>query len=219
MRGHCSGANPFDGYFRKVKTGQNAFPYLAWEAEELNRLLTPPPARQDLTELIVVGMHSALRLDEIASLTWGQLRKAEGISFFDITDAKTEAGKRQVPVHPALSWLLQRTRSADDARIWPGWNLEGPAKKPGADASRKFSDHKTQRGFTDRRKVFHSFRKNVTRIMEQAGVQQSEWAQVFGHERGFTFTTYNPDGITLKQKDRLIRKISYPGVVLPTIAP
>lgn len=133
-----------------------------------------------------------------------------------IHDSKTAAGVRQVPVHPALSWLLKRKRGSADNRVWAMFNPEGPGKKPGADASREFSRFKAQRGFSkDRQKTFHSFRKNVTRIMERAGVPENEWAQVFGHERGFTYRVYNPDGISLERKSEIIAMIDYPGLSLP----
>jgi hypothetical protein len=51
--------------------------------------------------------------------------------------------------------------------------------------------------------------------MERDRVPENEWAQVFGHEKGFTYGRYNPDGITLEQKAAIIARISYPGVTLP----
>lgn len=221
-RGHCEGDNPFEGFHRKLKQGVNVSGYVAWEIDELKKLLTPAPKRQDLLEVILVGMFSGMRLDEIASLKWGQLRKVgkeeEAIHFFQVEDAKTPAGNRQVPVHSSLKWLVERTRGADGDRIWPQFNPEGPGKKPGADAGRDFSRFKASRGFETRQKTFHSFRKNVTRIMERAGVAENEWAQVFGHERGFTFRVYNPDGITIEQKAGIIERIAYPGLDLPVPA-
>jgi integrase len=218
-RGHCDGDNPFEGFHRKLRPGVNVDPYVKWEAAELQKLLNPPPKRSDVLEVIIVGLFSGMRLDEIASLTWGRLRTAEedgqSITYFRVDDAKTAAGIRDVPVHPALGWLLQRPRGADDDRIWPNFNEEGVGKKPGADASREFSRFKASRGFTSRRKSFHSFRKNVTHIMERAQVLENEWAQVFGHERGFTYSVYNPDGISLARKAEIIRIINYPAVAIP----
>ncbi|TRW15129.1 DUF6538 domain-containing protein [Glacieibacterium frigidum] len=216
-RGHCEGSNPFVDFHTRLRAGVNMSPYRAWEHDELNNLLVPPPRRSDLLEITLVGMHSGLRLDEIASLTWGQMRQAEGVTYFEIRDAKTPAGNRQVPVHPALSWLTDRACRDPEARIWPTFNPEGPGKKAGADAGREFSRFKASRGFRARSKAFHSFRKNVTRIMERAGVAENEWAQVLGHERGFTYRVYNPDGITLTRKAEIVALISYPGVELPTI--
>lgn len=218
-RGHCAGDNPFADLSTKLKIGENVHSYRAWENDELAQLFDPLPGRHDLLEVIIVGMFTGMRLDEIASLTWGRIKTEgvgdEAISYFDINDAKTVAGIRQVPVHPALAWLLGRSRGSVQDRVWPKLNPEGVAKKPGADASREFSRFKIGRGFTDRLKTFHSFRKNVTRIMERAGVPENEWAQVFGHERGFTYSVYNPDGITLQRKREIISLISYPGLNVP----
>ena len=217
-RGHCDGNNPFEGFHKKLRPGVNVQPYLAWESHELNQLLNPPPRRTDLYELILVGMFSGMRIDEIASLKWHQLRISKtrdgAILYFQIEDAKSPAGVRQVPIHSSLSWLTERKRGPDTQRIWNKFNEEGPGKKPGADAGREFSRLKASRGFSSRAKCFHSFRKNVTRIIEQSGVPENEWAQVLGHERGFTYSVYNPDGITLLRKKELIELISYPEVTI-----
>jgi integrase len=209
------GRNPFSGFRRRLRQGVNVRGYVPWELGELKVLLIPPPRRSDLAELIVVGLFTGMRLDEIASLRGEQIREEDGVTFIQIEDAKTPAGNRQVPLHPRIAWLKDRAATAKHGRIWPGFNPEGPGGKPGADAGREFSRFKRQRGFTDRRKAFHSFRKNVTRIMERAGVPENEWAQVLGHERGFTFGRYNPDGITLARKAEIIGLIDYPGLKLP----
>lgn len=218
-RGHCERENPFHGFHKKLRPGLNVAPYVAWEDAELRQLLEPAPKRSDLLEVILVGMFTGMRLDEIASLTWGQLRVAEeggaSIPYFQVEDAKTPAGNRKVPVHSDLSWLLSRARSADAERIWPTFNEEGRAKKPGADAGREFSRFKAARGFVDRTKAFHSFRKNVTRMMERAGVPENDWAQIFGHERGFTYRVYNPDGIHMRRRAEIIALIEYTGIVVP----
>jgi integrase len=218
-RGHCDGVNPFDGFHTKLKPGINVRPYVAWETDELTRLFTPPPRRQDVLEVMIVGMLTGMRLDEIASLTWERIQTASDrdgpVTYFQIEDAKTPADNRQVPLHPALAWLKTRTRGAAHERVWPRFNLEGRSKKAGADAGREFSTFKIKRGFSSETKVFHSFRKNVTRMMERAGVPESQWVQIFGHERGFTYARYNPDGITLQQKSDIIGLIEYPELIIP----
>lgn len=219
QRGHCDGANPFDGFRTSLRAGVNVKPYVAWEDDELRQLLCPPPKRSDLLEVIIVGMFTGMRLDEIASLTWSQVRQStEGgatVHYFQVEDAKTPAGNRKVPVHADLAWLLARPRGAPRDRLWPTFNEEGRGKKAGNDAGREFSRFKSDRGFVDRTKTFHSFRKNVTRIMERSGVPENDWAQIFGHERGFTYRVYNPDGIDMTQRADIIARISYPGVEVP----
>lgn len=218
-RGHCTGENPFDGFNTKLKSGVNVQPYLPWEINELETLFSPPPKRQDLLEVMIVALFTGMRLDEIASLTWDRIRSRRCIgghvTYFDVADAKTPAGVREVPLHPELGWLRDRSPGAPGERIWPLFNDEGVGKKPGADASREFSTFKLKRGYSSRAKCFHSFRKNVTRIVERARVPENEWAQVFGHERGFTYAVYNPDGIDLTRKAEIIALISYPGLHIP----
>lgn len=218
-RGHCDGSNPFEGFQKRLRAGVNVRPYVAWEDGELRELLAPPSMRVDLLEVVLVGMFTGMRLDEIASLTWSQVRRCEErgtvIHYFQVEDAKTPAGNRKVPVHRSLGWLLSRTRGLPDDRLWPTFNEEGRGKKPGNDASKEFSQFKIQRGFDDRTKTFHSFRKNVTRMMEQAQVPENDWAQIFGHERGFTYRVYNPDGISMTRRAEIIDLIDYPNVVVP----
>lgn len=212
-RDRCEGKNPFSGLIQRIKPGKNQLGYLPWEPDELRLLFDPPPVRSDVTEIMVVALHTGMRINEIASLTLGDIREAEGVPYIEVEDAKTPAGNRQVPVHPRIAWLADLKGSPED-RVWPNFNLEGPGRKPGADAGKEFSRFKLAKGFGER-KVFHSFRKNVTQIMERAGVPENEWAQVLGHERGFTYKRYSPDGITLQRKADLIARIDYPDIQFP----
>lgn len=54
------------------------------------------------------------------------------------------------------------------------------------------------------------FRKNVTRMMERGGVPENDWAQIFGHERGFTYGRYNEDGIAMVRRAEIIALIREP---------
>lgn len=213
-RDRCSGKNPFANLRQRLKPGKNQQGYRPWSSGELQALFDPPPSRQDVTEVMVVALHTGMRINEIASLTLGQIREEDGVAFIEVGDAKTEAGNRQVPIHPQIAWLSKLEGKPTD-RVWPTFNPEGPGRKPGMDASTEFSRFKIAKGFRDRRKVFHSFRKNVTEIMERHRVPENEWAQVLGHERGFTYARYSPNGITIHQKAELIALIEYPGMEFP----
>lgn len=128
-RGHCTGDNPFDGFRKALRGANEPKGYLAWTDDELRQLLALPPKRSDLRELIVVAMYSGLRLNEAASLTWGQIREQDGVPCFDVQDAKTKAGNRLVPLHPALSWLAERPKGRPKERLWPGFNAEDPRQE------------------------------------------------------------------------------------------
>ncbi|WP_298289509.1 tyrosine-type recombinase/integrase [Novosphingobium sp.] len=216
-RDHCDGNNPFSGFHRKLKNGRNVQGYQPWEADELKRLFDPAPKRADVQEIMLVAMYSGMRLDEIASLTRGQVMQEAGVPFVQVVDAKTPAGIRRVPLHPALSWLVDRAKGKLSARLWPGFNEEGPGKKAGADAGKEFSRFKLSRGFADRQKAFHSFRKNFVGQLEAKGVPQNEAALIVGHERGFTFGTYG-QGISLQRMAEVVALVDYPGLTLPAVS-
>ena len=215
-REHCEGRNPFDGHRRKLTEGRNRLGYTAWETDELGRLFDPPPRRSDLAEVMLVAMFTGMRLNEIASLTFGQIGEAEGVKFIDVIDAKTPAGVRKVPLHPRLAWLAKRGEGKlPSARVWDKFSGEGPGRKPGGDAGKLFSAHKLRLGFTDRRKVFHSLRKNVVGQLERARVPQNEVAQLVGHEKqGLTFGTYG-ERMDLPRLAKIVALIGYPEVSLP----
>lgn len=215
-REHCEGRNPFDGHRRKLSPGRNKQGYVAWDADELTRLFSPPPRRDDLTEVALVAMFTGMRLNEIASLTFGQVKQGGAVPYIDIVEAKTPAGIRMVPLHARLAWLGARAKNAaPEARVWPKFLCEGPGGKPGGDAGKLFTAHKQALGFTDRRKVFHSFRKNVVGQLERARVPQNEVAQLVGHEKqGTTFSTYGADQL-LDMLAGVVAQIDYPGVLLP----
>lgn len=208
-RDYCEGSNPFSGYTRKLRNGTNSKGYVPWTEQDLKRLWSTPPARQDLREVMLVGMFTGMRLNEIASLTWEQVQVEDGITYFDIQDAKTPAGERRVPVHPELAWLTNRKPDTGKGRLWPNFRGEGAGNKPGGDAGKIFSGYKNKLGY-DRTKTFHSFRKNVTGQMERAGVPETAWAQLLGHEKGFTFRVYSPDGLAMEQRYDIIANIQYP---------
>lgn len=215
-REHSEGRNPFDGHRRNLKQGRNKQGYIAWETEELRALFSPPPKREDLTEVMLVALYTGMRLNEIVSLTKRQVREENGCRIIDVTDAKTEAGIRKVPLHPQLGWLAQRASAGEGSeRVWPDFSDEGPGKKPGGDAGKEFSRFKRGRGFEDRRKVFHSFRKNFVGQLEEAGVPENEVAVLVGHEKPhFTFKTYSTADM-LKRLAAAVTHIAYPDVPLP----
>ncbi len=217
-REHCDGKNPFDGHRRAIRPGKNKHGYVAWTEQELTTLFSPPPKRDDLTEIMIVALFTGMRLNEIASLTFEQFLEEEGVQFIDVTDAKTTAGIRKVPLHPRLDWLWRRAQSADKSeRVWMKFSPEGPGRKPGGDAGKDFSRFKRGRGFDQRTKVFHSFRKNFVGQLEEAGVPQNEVAQLVGHEKvGITFQDYGKT-LSLARMAEVVALIDYPGVPIPSV--
>tara|TARA_R110002072_G_scaffold86774_18_gene195908 strand:+ start:2022 stop:3467 length:1446 start_codon:yes stop_codon:yes gene_type:complete len=215
-RGHCEGRNPFKGHREALKDKRNKHSYVSWTTEELDTLFNPGPKRGELAEVMLVALYTGMRLGEITSLEWGQLQEKDGVPFFDITAAKTEAGVRHVPIHPKLSWLTERRKGKESTeRVWPAFVPEGPGSQPSGDAGKLFSRHKLRLGFDSRTKVFHSFRKNFVGQLELAQVPENEVAQLVGHEKkGITFGVYGTQAAMARLAE-IVALVDYPEARLP----
>lgn len=189
--------------------------HLPWTTTELSQLLVENrPSRRDVYEACLVALYSGMRASEVANMTWGRLAQEEGVWCFRVDDAKTPAGVRRVPVHEALSWILDKPRMEAGSPIWPDFNPEGPGKSRGDDLSRLFGAHKRRLGFGTG-KTLHGFRKTITSASEQLGIPTNIWARLMGHEPGFTYGVYNPHGLTPAAAKEWIDRINYADLRLP----
>jgi integrase len=74
---------------------------------------------------------------------------------------------------------------------------------------KRFGRLKTDLGFGDAY-VFHSIRKTVTTLLENAGVPENVAADIVGHEKPrITYGLYS-GGNSLEVKRKAIEKLSYP---------
>lgn len=211
QHGRCAGDNPFKLKLPQVKKKA----YLAWELPDLEKLFQHRPKRDDIVEVFTAALYTGMRLGELAELTWGRVRSEDGISYILVEDAKTEAGRRKVPIHSKLAWLLEKERGGADQLVWPTFQPEGPRKSGTGDASKLFGAWKRAAGFASRRFTFHSARKNFVSQLEQKGVHQSEVARLVGHEAGFTFGIYSPQGLNLGRLKDIVELVEYPEIVSP----
>jgi integrase len=194
---------------------------------EMKKLLQDKPetdpqnvndAQSTLTWVMWIAAFSGMRLNEICSLRTTELKKAEGVWYFDITDAKTEAGDRRVPVHSVLIklGLVKYAQEVEGEWLFPALKPGGPDAKRSWYLSKSFGAYRKRlqvvrmdaqgRDLVD----FHSYRRSAIKCLENARVPQSEAAQVVGHERaGITFGTYNPEGLGMKALREVVEKIGY----------
>jgi integrase len=230
-RGLCGDANPWNKQRRKTGDRRNT-KMLPFAPGESKTLLSPrhpivqPRQHNTLSAMswvMWIGAYSGMRLNEICSLRVTDLKRADGVWYFDISNAKTEAGDRRVPVHSTLLKLGIR----EYAKAIKGEWLFPSLKPGGPDAKRSWYMSKAFGAYRRKLKVvrvdeagrdsidFHSFRRSAIGCLENARVPQSEAAQVVGHERaGITFGTYNPEGMSLKALRDVVEKIGYRGLVV-----
>ena len=175
---------------------------------EVLTLLDEARKRKDveLTDVIEMGMWSGARIEEICAL------KVEKVNLKDhsmgIADAKTPAGWRTVPIHSELMSTIKRLIGSRKA----GYVLSGLTPNKYGDRSnavgKRFGHLKTALGFGEQH-VFHSIRKTVATLLENAGVPENVAADIIGHEKPtMTYGLYS-GGASLKVKREAIERLSY----------
>lgn len=163
-------------------------------------------ADQPLADLIMIGAHTGARIEEICSIKRTDVDlKSHAIT---ISDSKSEAGKRIVPIHPFIKGLIAKlVKSSSDEYL-----LEKLPKNKYGDRSnsigKRFGRLKKKEGFSDQH-VFHSIRKTFTTMLENAGINENIAADIVGHEKpNITYGLYS-GGTTLDVKRKAIVKVKY----------
>lgn len=159
-----------------------------------------------LADLILFGLYTGARIEEICKLTKDNVVTIEGVQCFDVIDSKTVAGIRTVPIHPALKKIVSRlSNESKDGFLIPSKsrNQYGFRSDP---YSKAFGRLKTAHGF-GRTQVFHSIRATVVTQLQRANVKGTLIAEIVGHETGtVTFDVYD-GGASPAQKLKAISKL------------
>ena len=204
-------ANPFQGVKLSVpKTATRSNPIKPFRPEEVVAILQSPKAQGDdqLTLLIKLGMYTGARIEELAMLKWTDVDLAGEL--INIRGTKTQAAHRVVPLHPVLTSVLSAlVITKDDEYVIRGLTIDSRGER-GKALGKRFGRLKTEMGYAGRDKVFHSIRKTVATLFEQAEVLEGVAADILGHEKQtMTYGLYS-GGSSLQQKRDAIRKIGYP---------
>ena len=178
----------------------------AFEPKDVVKLHEAAQERGDgtLADLILLAMYTGCRIEELCSLTVDRVHK----DYFEITDSKTAAGWRDVPIHSELVQPVARmVAESRDGYLLSGLDLNKYGDRSNA-VGKRFGRLKTAQGF-DRRYVFHSIRKTVVTMFENAGVPEGVVADIVGHEKTtMTYGLYS-GGATLQVKATALSKLEY----------
>lgn len=202
-------ADPFIGSFRLAtkRAKRNTVDRVAFTAKELAKVYRQALAGGDvvLARLITLGAYIGARIEELCSLTVEHC--ARGV--FTINDSKTDAGVRQVPIHPVLvPVVLALKKAATDGYLIPS-TAAGKYGVRSDPHSKRFGRLKASMGFGPGH-VFHSIRKTVATQLEQAGVGEGIAADILGHEKKTLSYGLYSSGSSTKQKLAAISKVTYP---------
>jgi len=202
-------ADPFAGSFRlaRNRATRNTVDRQSFTSEDLAKVYDAARSKGDtaLADLIALGAYTGARIEELCSLTVETSK--DGV--FSIVDSKTEAGIRQVPVHPKLRALVKRLQEASiDGYLIPS-TAAGQYGVRSDPLSKRFGYLKTKLGFGPGH-VFHSIRKTTATLLEQAGVPEGIAADILGHEKKTLSYGLYSTGSSLKDKLNAITKVCYP---------
>ena len=159
-----------------------------------------------LADLIFMGAYTGARIEELCSLKVADVDlEKDSIS---ITESKTEAGVRTVPIHSKLKPLLQSLiNSSNDGYVLSGLGVNKFGNRANS-IGQKFGRLKTKLKFSDRH-VFHSIRKTFITALENAGVSENVTADIVGHEKPrITYGLYS-GGTNIEVKKHAIEKVTY----------
>ncbi|WGI26600.1 tyrosine-type recombinase/integrase [Halomonas alkaliantarctica] len=158
-----------------------------------------------LADLIDLGMFTGARIEELCSLRTDD----SSTDRLRVTDSKTDAGIREIPVHHELKPTIKRLLAeSKDGYLLSGLTFNKYGDRSNA-IGKRFGRLKARHGFGSTF-VFHSIRKTVVTLLEDAGVSENLTADIVGHEKPrVTYGLYS-GGHSLKSKREAIELINYP---------
>lgn len=151
-----------------------------FEDSEIKLLLDQSKGKERINDLILFGMYSGLRVNEICMLRKTDLVSVDGVSCFDVKGTKTDAAARLVPIHSKLADRVKELADSTEEFLFKGLRINKQGNRSVA-ALKSFSDFKLENGF-GANKVFHSFRHGFNVKLLQAGIPEIVVAQLLGHE-------------------------------------
>ncbi len=159
-----------------------------------------------LTAVILLGAYTGARIEELCSLKKSDVNlKTKSMK---ITDSKTEAGIREIPIHDEILPLVKILLKNDDQSFLIPNHTESKFGDRSNAIGKRFGRLKSSLGFT-KRYVFHSVRKTFTTLLENAGINENITADIVGHEKPrMTYGLYS-GGATLQVKRQAVAKVRY----------
>ncbi len=202
--------NPFAGLSKTVRessrgTTEGRRP---WTRAELKTLFEKV-ADDDLRALAGIALYSGMRIEEICKLRTDDVQ--QGV--IRVTEGKSSAAIREVPVHPVIAPMLRRLRDqSKDGYIIPGLKESGRDKLRSIAIGKRFGRRIRAIGITDPGAVFHTLRNTFSQALETAGVPESTAKLIIGHEReSLTYGLYS-HGVPLQVLRQAVELVTFGSV-------
>lgn len=208
------GVNPWKGFRLSHSDSERKTPKKrSYTVAELVRLFSGSPTYPALREVMVLGLYTGARIDELCSITQDDLRIEPGVAYVRIARSKTKAGARTLAVvHPLPLGILRarhQSPAAPAMQLFPELKGGGYDKKLSWHVGQAFRYHRNGRGLTGATD-FHSLRRTFITRLENLGVDQVRIARYVGHSLPtLAFAVYS-GGATEKTQRATGRAIRYP---------
>jgi len=139
---------------------------------------------------VLICLFQVCRREEAGQLALADIGEADGVPYFNITDAGEDQGlknaesRRRLPIHSSLLQLgfmeyVRRTKDAGHVRLFP--QLRRGANGYSDAVGKFFSRLVTKAGLTDAALVLHSLRHGGITRLHAAGVAHSTVEVLAGH--------------------------------------
>ncbi|MEL2092671.1 tyrosine-type recombinase/integrase [Klebsiella pneumoniae] len=203
--------NPFHGH--NLEARASIVSYEPFEPDQMQKLLDA--AEPEIRNIIMMGLFSGCRLDELASLKKSEIKTVEGVRTFFISKSKTKAGIRHVPIHSRLSAIVDEYLSHNYGEyLFPQANKINRADgKKGPFYSQAFTRlrRRVLPTATDRQ-CFHSLRGMFITCLDRAGVSETRIGSITGHTeqkaKTEAFRTYS-QGASMEELSGYVELVSY----------
>jgi integrase len=180
----------------------------AFRVEDYHKLLQAAESKRDelLSDLIKLAAHTGCRIEELCGLHLEHVTSDRIV----IEEAKTEAGWREVPIHPDIQQTVARLKQTSNGKyLLSGLTFNKYGNRSNA-IGKRFGRLKTELGYGPDY-VFHSLRRAFSTQLENAGVERTTVARLMGHELADqTFGGYS-DGLHFEKLKQAISHISFKG--------
>ena len=178
----------------------------AFRVEDYHKLITTAQNKGDdvLSDLIKLAAHTGCRIEELCGLHIEHVTSDRIV----IEEAKTEAGWREVPIHPDIQQTVARLKQTSNGKyLISGLTFNKYGNRSNA-IGKRFGRLKAELGYGPDY-VFHSLRRAFSTQLENAGVERTTVARLIGHELSDqTFGGYS-DGLHFEKLRSAIANISY----------
>lgn len=186
-QGYTRNGNPAQNRALLTKKQRLKGGYAIFEKEEIEQFFNSEFFKEqeekdpDYTTAVLFGLFTGCRIGEITSLKKDNFKKSTtGTNYLVIRDSKTNAGIREVPLHPYLLERISEFLDKKTDKIFKYVEKEG--KGTGNAVGKKFARNLESAKITREKLVFHSLRKFVNNELMKNGVSLENRCQFIGHE-------------------------------------